>query len=210
MKKLFFVNVSLMVVFISMFTVNAHALVYNIYTNFSDFSLAAGTTSVYDFEPDSVGGNYKIHDFGDFSVNGSDMYLVNIENEATHELHFNSSSYTQDLSLTFHQPIRAFGFDWRNIDNNTDMVRVIFNDILYVLGAKDESGFWGVVASDGEITSDMAFRFGDTSGGAGWTAGNLDNIRYSVGTNPMVPEPTTLLLFGFGLLGFAGITRKTD
>lgn len=41
-----------------------------------------------------------------------------------------------------------------------------------------------------------------TSGVTGWDIGGLD-IEFEA-----VPEPTTMMLFGFGLLGIAGITRK--
>jgi hypothetical protein len=71
------------------------------------------------------------------------------------------------MSLTFHEPMMAFGFDWRNTDNNDDMIRVDFDGTRYVLGAKDETGFWGVVVTEGAITSDTPFLFGDTAGGAG-------------------------------------------
>ena len=155
------------------------ALTYDIYNDLESFTNATQNTSLHDFESNPIGTNYKAYDFGDFTVNGTSLYSVQIIELNTHKLYFNTSSYTQHMSVTFHSPIKAFGFDWRNDDNNNDMVRVVFDGTMYVLGAKDESGFWGVVVTEGEITSDMAFRFGDTSGGSGWTVGNLDNFRYS-------------------------------
>lgn len=125
------------------------------------------------------GTDCKSYDFGDFSVDGAALYKVDIENENTHELHFNTSSYSQNMSVSFHNPITSFGFDWRNTDNNDDLIRVNFDGIRHVLGAKDESGFWGVVVTAGWITSDVTFMFGDTPGGSGWTKGNLDNFRYA-------------------------------
>jgi len=187
----------------------AEALTYNIYTDYSSFSAAAGSTMLYDFESDTVGANYKVYDFGDFSVDGSSLYAVKIEDVSTKELYFNTSSYTQNMAVTLDVASASFGFDWRNTDNNTDMIRVDFDSTQYVLGAKDESGFWGVVATDGLITSNMPFLFGDTSGGAGWTEGNLDNFRYgTANVNNPVPEPSTFLLLGSGLAGLCLYARK--
>lgn len=189
----------------------AEALTYNIYTDYSSFSAAAGSTMLYDFESDTVGADYKVHDFGDFSVDGSSLYAVTIQDVSTKELFFNTSSYTQDMAVTLDVPSASFGFDWRNTDNNTDMIRVDFDNIQHVLGAKDESGFWGIVATDGMITADMPFLFGDTSGGAGWTTGNLDNFRYgtaNVDDPAPVPEPSTFLLLCSGLAGLGCYARK--
>ena len=37
---------------------------------------------------------------------------------------------------------------------------------------------------------------------------DTDNLKYPGDINPTVPEPTTFLLFGLGILGIAGISRK--
>ena len=121
----------------------ALSLTYVIYTNAAEFAGAVEILSEHNFENVPVGTNCKSYDFGDFATDGAALYAVTIKDDNTHELSFNTSSYTQDMALSFHNPIVAFGFDWRNTDNNTDMVRVDFDGTRYVLGAKDESGFWG-------------------------------------------------------------------
>lgn len=158
---------------------SATTLTYTVYTNETEFTEAAELLSANDFEAIPSGTDCKNYNFGDFETDGRELYVVSIEDANTHVLHFNSSSYTQNMSLFFHNPIVAFGFDWCNTDNNDDMVRVDFDGTRYVLGAKDETGFWGVVATEGWITSDTPFLFGDTPGGAGWSEGYLDNIRYA-------------------------------
>lgn len=157
---------------------STNTLTYIIYRNATEFTEATDNLSEYDFESIPVGTNCKNYDFGDFTTDAAALYAVNIQDDNTHELYFNTSSYSQNMSLSFHNPIVAFGFDWRNTDNNSDMIRVDFDGTRYVLGSKDEVGFWGVVVTEGLITSDIPFLFGDTPGGSGWTAGNLDNLRY--------------------------------
>ncbi|MCP4722516.1 MAG: PEP-CTERM sorting domain-containing protein [Desulfobacteraceae bacterium] len=46
-------------------------------------------------------------------------------------------------------------------------------------------------------------RYGSSDTGAWVTSGFIDN-----GPAPSVPEPATMMLFGLGLLGFAGVSRK--
>ncbi len=48
-----------------------------------------------------------------------------------------------------------------------------------------------------------------TSGPSGWTAKSaIDNWDYSENVSAPVPEPTTMLLFGTGILGLLGFGRK--
>lgn len=189
----------------------AATLEYSVYTDLAEFTQAAGPTTLYDFESIAVNTGCKNYNFGDFTTYGPSLYNVNIENENTHELHLNTSSYTQDLALTFNKPIVAFGFDWRNTDNNDDMLRVDFDGTRYVLGAKDESGFWGVVLTKGVIDQNTPLLFGDTPGGAGWTEGNLDNFRYTDNTPPApaLPEPTTLSLAALAALAALHKRRRS-
>ncbi|WDP88971.1 MAG: PEP-CTERM sorting domain-containing protein [Desulfobacter sp.] len=52
--------------------------------------------------------------------------------------------------------------------------------------------------------------FGFTgSTGASYSRQLIDNFEITVGQTP-IPEPSTIILFGIGLLGLAGISRKKD
>jgi len=157
---------------------SANTLTYVIYTNAVEFAEAVGNFSEYDFESIPTGTDCKNYDFGDFAIDGAALYAVTIVDDHTHEINLSTSSSSQDMSVSFHTPIIAFGCDWRNTDGNGDILRVDFDGTRYVLGTSGDFGFWGVVATEGLITSDIPFLFGDTPGG-GWLGSRLDNFRYA-------------------------------
>jgi|GEM_PF-634321 hypothetical protein len=64
----------------------------------------------------------------------------------------------------------------------------------------DTNGFTTGIGTDADL--DMSVDITGNQNNSGWNLGE-DPIKANV-----VPEPTTLILFGLGLLGFAGIARK--
>jgi hypothetical protein len=74
------------------------------------------------------------------------------------------------------------------------------NELLATKSDWDHAHFEGVVPEDFDVIA-IGFIMGGTDGFRG-----VDNIQLDA-TTP-VPEPATLLLFGSGLLGLAGLRRK--
>lgn len=112
--------------------------------------------------------------------------------------HDNGDSITTFFNFT--NPINAFGLDvttsFGSELGDTDIT--IGGDASDVLTlAYKTSQFWGVIDSDG--LSSISF---DGSGEL-WLG--FDELSYGVAS---VPEPSTLLLLGGGLLGLAGFRRK--
>lgn len=109
----------------------------------------------------------------------------------------------EDFTLTFSTLYTAIGFDVYfnglgpvTVTLNTLGGSSIFTDVRNL----NSIGYYGFVSS----APIQSLRFASTLGGRLNTG--IDNI--SVGAASVVPEPTTLALFGVGLLGFAAVRRR--
>jgi len=108
------------------------------------------------------------------------------------------AGHTYDASngpvLLLGADVQAFG--WDNLGINTSQVDFLFGPVA---GAWVDDGIWP--------TSPATGAFADIAGNLNWsTSFNLENKG---GDKMTTPEPATLLLLGSGLIGLAGIGRKT-
>lgn len=180
---------------------SAHAISFTTYTNVGDWSAAAGTTVLEDFD-DETPGFFTSRDFGDFTgtlFNASGSREPEITSD--HKLRLQVGIHTSYTRLDFDYPITALGFDWENTDPTGDDMEIDILGTNWVFGPDGGSGFFGVITTGGAFSY---ADFSDTLGNGGLLShGDLDNFRYSP-----IPEPTTLALAGIGLLGLTYRRRK--
>jgi len=199
-----------------------------VYHDRASFLADAGYTAVHDFESDSVGfirppsHYYQSHpedvrDFGDFTIDSTStgIYLSevrdnNYANPGNTDIYMNSYDNTASLKVIFNSDVSAFGFDWIAEGNDYwDISTFSFDGTTWNLGTPGDSGFLGLVENSGTIGAGTAFSFGQSSRSPGpWSGVSFDNVTYSSNGPAPVPEPTTLLLLGTGLIGLAGCLKR--
>ncbi len=103
-------------------------------------------------------------------------------------------NYVGQDTFTFSLAVNGFGFDYANPTCCNYGTQPILNGFT----APTSSGFFGVISSVA-LTS---FTLDQTNAFM-----LLDNLTYGSGTSSSVPEPSTFILLGLGLLGL-GISRK--
>lgn len=117
------------------------------------------------------------------------------------------------FSVEFSESIAAFGFygtDIGDFDGQVTVTTVSGASTTYTIPHSTSAGnydytalYWGVIDTENLFTSVV---FANTGSGSDYFG--FDD--FSIGTieQVSVPEPATMLLLGFGLLGLAGLRRR--
>jgi len=178
------------------------------YSSKSAFLSAAGTLSNESFEGLSVGDTGPFN-LKDFSVTGSNLYQFTIEDfippDVNQALQVGMYIETSLVNFEFNKSITAFGIDIIDFGTVGSSPTLTYsNDIgdsfLIAVGPLPGANriFFGAIA-------DSAFNVA-TFTRSGTEAGDIviyDDVHYSP-----IPEPSTILLLGTGLIGVVGLARR--
>ncbi len=129
-----------------------------------------------------------------YTTNGTSMMTNNFWNPVIGDV---DSSAQYDL----------FGFDagFMNQDDKGTTITITTNlnsyQFVVDLNSAAQTNFYGFVVGSGEYGIGFNIRTNDNSAVAG-----MDNV--TLGHQNSVPEPSTILLMGIGLLGLVGYSRK--
>ena len=192
----------------------AHALTittygYNYYdteTGITDTTLGVGGFTIEDFEDSTLVNGLTVSGNGGFPYNagtsawdGSKAYYLLISGSATTTFGINSGATSFGIGLSQFEDYK-YGTTVSVDVNGTNVVVDLLNDIDYnpYYWVSNRNMYVRFDAGLGEVINSV--NFGIAAHGDGVF---FDHVAFNA-----IPEPTTMLLLGFGLVGLAGARRK--
>ena len=181
-------------------------------TSSGDPALTGAT--VIDFESQTL-GTYSSLAIGNvtFSANNNHLQIDNTYSGSygMSGKYLDNGTYSNEgfssMTMTFAGGTSAFGFIWGAAEESSSWVLNAYNAsnvLLDTYGIPSTSS--GPGAFVGIAANGISYATLGWTGAYDWVM--IDQFSYVAGSS-QVPEPTTMILFGLGLIGLAGL-RKRD
>lgn len=178
------------------------------YTDRSAWEAAAGLLNTEDF--DAIGYIYISAATGPVAIN-SDFSIEDLGTIGTYIdsggfYHSRERNPSESSRFIWNYGITAFGGDFNlaGPGGSGSGLNLIFSsgDSDYISG--NTNGFVGWISD----TAFVSVTFSDPEPGSPVETWEFDNMGYSAPTAAPVPEPSTIILMGIGLIGMVGYGRK--
>ena len=181
-------------------------------TNSSDAALTGSTVIDFNSESLSTFTSQTFNSDVTFSVSSGSLYIEN-----TYSGEFGSSgnylanqTNPNPITINFVQDVSAFGFSWGAADEPWTMA--LYNSSSGLLGtlniAAQTAPYIGFIGGT-DSTDSISYAVLTDQSSYGYDYFLLDNFEYvTASPSAPIPDPATFLLFGLGLLGVAGVSRK--